>query len=280
MSEFETPEPKEGLQGIKIPKPPTLSGDGINRNESKIDNWSKKVNDYLRLAKIPTINQPAVITYFLEGSAEELYYTKRDEAKNNQNELDLEEFFKYLTTYLVPSTKINNYWKQWNNIRQVKDGKVDRISNTVIEITIKAAKLGEDIWVGARIQKLLYAVHSKLREKLEPEVTERTEKDLPNIIQRAEMVDSILYQTGVYKSKGDSRDRQPRTAALNQPNQNNWNSKPNYGNRKKLSPQEMSNLRTQKKCFFCKELDILSTTAINARTKTRTERSIGQHAHK
>jgi len=42
MSAFETPEPEEGLRGIKIPKPPTLSGDGNHRNESRVDNWIKK----------------------------------------------------------------------------------------------------------------------------------------------------------------------------------------------------------------------------------------------
>jgi len=61
MSSIETPEPEEELRATKIPKPPTLSEDSNNRKESRVDNWIKKVKDNLRLAKIPTINQPSVI---------------------------------------------------------------------------------------------------------------------------------------------------------------------------------------------------------------------------
>jgi len=64
MSVFKILEPEKGLQGIKIPKPPTLSGDSNNRTESRVDNSIKKVRDYLKLATIPTINQPAVIADF------------------------------------------------------------------------------------------------------------------------------------------------------------------------------------------------------------------------
>jgi len=51
-TEFQTPEPEVGLQGIKIPKPPTLTGDGNNRTEIKVEAWIHKVNDFFRLARV------------------------------------------------------------------------------------------------------------------------------------------------------------------------------------------------------------------------------------
>jgi len=64
-----------------------------------------------------------MILYFLEGTVEDFYYTKRKEARRQGHGMDLDEFVKGLTVFLVQPARINDYWKQWNNIRRVNDTK-------------------------------------------------------------------------------------------------------------------------------------------------------------
>jgi hypothetical protein len=251
---FETPGPETGFKATKIPTPKTLKGNSDDRNPAKIEAWIDEVKDYFILSETPKKNQATVLQYFLEDTAKEFYRTKRKEANAKGEELDVNQFLEDIQRYLISSTRIGDYWKQWNNIFQVKGDKTQRISDVAIEIQKVATQLGTDVGAGPKIQKFLDAMHPQLRRVVEPTIDKRTESEWPDIVKLAERQDAVLYQTGTYKkSDGTSKYRQPRTAALDRPNANNWRPNPKKNNRKTLSFQEKKDLQAQKKCYFCKK---------------------------
>jgi hypothetical protein len=63
---------------FKVPKPRTYTGDNGDREASTLDAWIQKLNDYLELSGIhENKNKILVMQYFLSGTAEEFYHTKR-----------------------------------------------------------------------------------------------------------------------------------------------------------------------------------------------------------
>jgi hypothetical protein len=87
-----TPKPKEKqpeltttaettpamTEQFKVPKPRIYTGDNGHREASAIDAWIQKLKDYLKLSGIQdNENKVLVMQYFLGGTAEEFYHTKR-----------------------------------------------------------------------------------------------------------------------------------------------------------------------------------------------------------
>ena len=175
--------------------------------------WIKGIQDYYQLVNLPKANQAAVLQYSLEKTALEIYNTKRDEANRQGNELDVDTFLKELQAYLVPSTRNNTYWRDWNNISQMKGGRPKRISEVAITIEKLATRLGNSIRPGAKIQKLLDAMHPQLRKAIKSGIDDRTDTEWPKIVKLAEQHDNVLYDTETY-SKEDRTYHYPKTAAL------------------------------------------------------------------
>ena len=130
-------------------------------------------------------------------------------------ELDFGGFLKYLKSYFVPSTHVNNFWKTWNEISQVKQSKIARISGTAIEIRNITKRLGTGVGV-ERIQKFLDVMHPELRFQVESGVTEGAEEAWIKLVRIAERKDLAIYQAGKYaRSRAEKPLQQASSSAIN-----------------------------------------------------------------
>jgi hypothetical protein len=106
-----------------------------------------------------------------------------------------------------------------------------------------------------KIQKFLVSMHDIFRAQVEPLITERKEDNWPEIKALAEKYDSVFYQGKQYKETNQSNgQRQPKTAAMERPkfiNKRN-NARSTNTNRKKMGSEEVTRLRNEGRCFFCK----------------------------
>ena len=100
---------------FKPPKPRIYIGNGNDRDPAVFDAWKDEVMDYLLLAKIPEENHIAVIQYLVSDTARDYYVTTR-KGITEANPLTAEELLKGRKEHVVPSTHVNQYWKQWDKI--------------------------------------------------------------------------------------------------------------------------------------------------------------------
>jgi hypothetical protein len=226
------------VETFKVPKPRTYTGDNGDRDATTLDAWIQKLKDYLKLSNVQDDeNKVLVMQYFLEGTAEEFYHTKR--LANAVTTIDFDQLLTDLRAHIVPSTEINRYWDDWYKINQVRNGRVDRITTTAISMEKAAARLGQAITNAVKIQRFLDAMHPKLRYAVEPDIQDRSKADWNEVKQLAERKDAALFQADRY-------DRSPQW-------QNNSN---NYGRGRqfqRLTDDEKAQLQNDRKCFYCKK---------------------------
>ena len=86
--------------------------------------------DYYALTEIPSSTQIQALGYFVNNTAKDYYFTTR----NKHSDITLEQMLDGRKKHIIPSTHRNTYWKQWDAIHQIKNGKVQRIGNVAIEI--------------------------------------------------------------------------------------------------------------------------------------------------
>jgi hypothetical protein len=120
-------------------------------------------------------------------------------------DLNLEEFLKQLRNHIVPATEESRKWEKWNNIKQVQpDGTIQKITDVAVDIESTAWKLGASIGPGAKVQRLLDAMHPILKRAVEPQI-KREDRIEPerwdSIVANAELQDDILYSTKAYDAK-------------------------------------------------------------------------------
>jgi hypothetical protein len=273
---------------FKVPKPRTYTGDNGDREASTLDAWIQKLNDYLELSGIHENNHKIlVMQYFLSGTAEEFYHTKRLANKT----IDFEQFLTDLRKHIISSTDVNRYWDDWYKISQVRNGRVDRITATAIRMEKVAARLGESITNAVKIQRFLDAMHPELRYAVEPDIQDRSKASWDDVKQLAEWKDAALFQAGRYGRSQPSGPRQShqQTSNANAPQWRNssnanapqWRNTPQWGNSyssnanapqwrpsnngtpgrgnsgkssfKQLTDNEKAQLRKDRKCFYCKK---------------------------
>ena len=75
-----------------------------------------------------------------------------------------------LRQHVVPSTHVNEYWKQWESISQVRNGRVQRIGLTAIEIDKLAQRIPGGVNSATRLQTFLASMHPELRLRVEPNI--------------------------------------------------------------------------------------------------------------
>ena len=119
-----------GRYSFKPPKPRTNSGAGQDKDPEVFEQWKQEVLDYYALTEILPSTQNQVLGYFVSGTAKDYYFITR----NKQTDITLEEMLDGLKRYVIPLTLRNTYWKQWDAIHQIKNGKVQQISNVAIDI--------------------------------------------------------------------------------------------------------------------------------------------------
>jgi hypothetical protein len=91
------------VEKFKAPKPNTYSGDNADRDAAKLDTWIQKVKDYLALSGVnDEQNKILVLQYFLSGTSEELYHTKRLDGISS-----IENFLTKLKAHIIPTTEVN-----------------------------------------------------------------------------------------------------------------------------------------------------------------------------
>jgi hypothetical protein len=273
---------------FKVPKPRIYTGDNGDREASAIDAWIQKLKDYLKLSGIQdNENKVLVMQYFLGGTAEEFYHTKR--LANKTTTIDFEQFMTDLRDHIVPSTDVNRHWEDWYKIQQVRNGRVDRINTTAIRMEKVAARLGEEITNTVKIQRFLDAMHPELRYAVEPDIPNRSKAVWDDVKKLAERKDAALFQAGRYgrnqpsgqrynqqssnanapqwRNSSNSNAPQWRNAPqwqnsyssnANAPNWRSNNGTPGRGNSgktsfKRLTDNEKAQLRKDRKCFYCKK---------------------------
>jgi hypothetical protein len=177
---------------FKVPKPRTYTGDNDDRDATTLDAWIQKLKDYLELSGIhENKNKVLVMQYFLEGTAEDFYHTKRLASTT----LNFDQLLTDLRAHIVPSTEINRYWDDWYKINQVRNGGVDRINTTAIHV---AARLGQAITNAVKIQRFLDDMHPELRYAVEPDIQDCSKADWNEVKQLAERKDAALFQANRY----------------------------------------------------------------------------------
>jgi hypothetical protein len=128
-----------------------------------------------------------------------------------------------------------------------------------VEIESTAWKLGANIGPGAKVQKLLDAMHPILKRAVEPH-NKREDQIYPerwdSIVEDAELQDDILYSTQAYDAKREKiTGTKPKTGALESTNRNNWQpKKPKWQNSNRKQGTFGNNPTTKKAgktCFYC-----------------------------
>jgi hypothetical protein len=243
------------VEKFKAPKPNVYSGDNAERDAAKLDTWTQKVKDYLALSGVTDEQDKIlVLQYFLSGTAEEFYHTKRLEGISS-----LKDFLTELKAHIIPATEINRYWDDWYKISQVRNGRVERINNTAIRLEKVAARLGTAINNQVKIQRFLDAMHPELRYAVEPEVKDRSTAAWKDVKELANRKDDGLFQAGRYgRNQSADRTRQPHSSnATFQPSGQARPYTPGRPNNnkqvKRLTDNEKAQLRREKKCFYCKK---------------------------
>jgi hypothetical protein len=221
---------------FKVPKPRTYTGDNDDRDATTLEAWIQKLKDYLELSGIhENKNKVLVMQYFLEGTAEDFYHTKRLASTT----LNFDQLLTDLRAHIVPSTEINRYWDDWYKINQVRNGGVDRINTTAIHMEKVAARLGQAITNAVKIQRFLDAMHPELRYAVEPDIQDRSKADWNEVKQLAERKDAAIFQA----------DRYDRSQQW----QNNSNNHGRGRQFQRLTDDEKAQLRNDRKCFYCKK---------------------------
>jgi hypothetical protein len=197
---------------FKVPKPRTYIGDNGDRDASTLDAWIQKLNDYLELSGIhENKNKIHVMQYFLSGTAEEFYHTKRLANKT----IDFEQFLTDLRKHIISSTDVNRYWDDWYKISQVRNGRVDRITATAIRMKKVAARLGEAITNAVKIQRFFDAMHPELCYAVEPDIQVCSKASWDDVKQLAERKDAALFQAERYGRSQPSGPRQSHQQSSN-----------------------------------------------------------------
>ena len=104
---------------FKPPKPRTYTGVGQDQDPEVFEQWKLEVLDYYALTNIPPSTQIQALVYFISNTAKDYYFTTR----NKQTDITLEQILDGLKKHVIPSTHRKTYWKQWDAIHQIKNGK-------------------------------------------------------------------------------------------------------------------------------------------------------------
>jgi hypothetical protein len=256
----QTPGFEQSYSGYRVPKPHTFTGKGDNEDGTNIDSWIREVKSHFNLAKTPEKDHPETLQFWLEGRAKDFYWAKRLPLLAKGKDLNLDEFLKQLRKHIVPATEESRKWEKWNNIKQVQpDGTIQKITDVAVDIESTAWKLGTSIGPGAKVQKLLDAMHPILKRAVEPQM-KREDRIEPerwdSIVENAELQDDILYSTKAYDAKREKvTGTKPKTAALESTNRNNWQPrKPKWQNSNRKQGTFGNNPTTKKggkTCFYC-----------------------------
>jgi hypothetical protein len=226
----QTPGIEQSYSRYRVPKPRTFTGAGNNEDGDTIDSWIREVKSHLNLAKTPEKDHPETLQFWLGGRAKDYYWAKRQPLLDKEKDLNLNEFLKQLRKYIVPATEESRKWARWNDIKQVQpDGTIQKITDVAVDIESTAWKLGVSIRPGAKVQKLLDAMHLILKRAVEPQIKREDRIDperWDSIVVNAELQDDILYPTKAYDAKREKvTGTKPKTAALESTNRNNWQPK-------------------------------------------------------
>ena len=250
----ETSMAPEASGKFKPPKPRIYSGKGKDTKEHVFRQWRTEVTDYMKLMNVPTDQQVITLGYFVSDTAKDYYQTKRED----NEAITIKEMLDGLKKHVVPSTQGNNYWNEWNAIKQIEGNRTKRIGLVAIDIERVARCIAEgkqgQIGEGVKLQKLLDAMHPDLRFQVEPAIN-KSNFDWTEVVQTAEKYDDALFQMGKYKRLGRDAESsatrphqpQPRNQKPNQPK--NFQKKqwpPRKGNE-----QQYQQRKKNKECYFC-----------------------------
>jgi hypothetical protein len=216
-----TPGPTTG--NFKPPKPRIYSGDNNDRDASTLEAWIETLKDYITLSNITDDTlKLRVMQYFLSGTAEDFYHTKRREP-----DITFDLMLAKLKEYLIPSTAINKYWKDWHRIYQTKNGLTRPINEVAIQIEKLAYRIGSAINEQIKIQKFLDSMHPELQLAVESDIEDRGTATWENVKKLAERKDAGLFQARKYgRTQDGSKQQYSSNANITQrknnlPNQRN-----------------------------------------------------------
>ena len=242
---------------FKPPKPRTYSGKGKDTKEHIFRQWRTEVTDYFDLMRIPQDKQLVTLGYFVSDAAKDFYQTKRED----NGKITVEGMLDGIKKHCIPSTQGNNYWNEWNAIKQVDGNKTRRIGLVAIDIERVSRCIAEgkqgNIGEGVKLQKFLDAMHPDLRFQVEPAINKQ-DFEWTDVVQRAEKYDEALFQMGKYKRTG--KETESNAIQPYQPHQRNQKKpyKPqNTTPQKKQWPPRRGNDRQyqQRKkdnqCYYC-----------------------------
>jgi predicted aspartyl protease len=226
---------------LKIPTPKKFSGEGDDLKPEAFDRWYNSVQLYLRLSGVSTSADGGGNYWILytEGRAQEAAFQAAEHFGENMTKSDV---VGYLRERFQSSKQKDDVYKQFHEVRQVKDGKIQKISIVITDLLMYRSRLPEDtISDYAFIQQFLGCMHPRLREDVEAFYDDT--ESIKSTCTHAERLDAIHRRTGAYgKEKHDRRtfDTTPPRKESNQ--------KP----KKKFNNSTQSKERKEKgACFTC-----------------------------
>ena len=185
---------------FKPPKPRPYTGIVQDKDPEVFEQWKQELLDYYAQTNIPPSTQIQALGYFVSYTAKDYYFTTR----NKQTDITLEQMLNGLKKHVIPSTHMNTYWKQWDAIHQIKNGKAQRIGNVAIEIDKIAQRLGGKISDDTKLQNFLDVMHKELRYAIEPNLDKDNFK-WEDVVSLAEKHDDSLWQVQKYGHQGTKK---------------------------------------------------------------------------
>ena len=223
------------MKTFKPPKPKIFSGEDQDTDPAVFDAWKNEVIDYLHLLGIEDDKTKVTILQYLVCNTAKDYYTTRREGQTRFHPLTLNNILDGLRQHVVPSTHGNEYWKQWERISQMHDGRIIPIGLIAIEIDRLTFRIGE-IGKQFKLHRFLSAMHPELRLQVEPTIN-KADFVWADVVQRAERDDDALRQAGKYgHEEPQQQKQQPGSRKNNDEEQDNNN----YGKHE-----------DDRTCFYC-----------------------------
>ena len=172
------------------------------------------------------------------------------------------------------------YWKQWESISQIRNGRVQQIELTAIEIDKLAQRIPEGVNSATRLQKFLASMHPELRLRVKPNI-DKDNFDWKEVVKQAEKDDDALYQAGKYpKQKG-----YPSSNAIQVHKGNTKGQQKNQPPQEKKWPKRQMDekLYQERKangtCYFCGKTGHMISQC-NARKKQEENKGKGKGGNK
>ena len=175
------------------------TGQGLDKDPAVFEQWRQEVTDFFDLSNADEEDHLRMIQYFVSGIAKEYYQIRMKQIEDNP--ISAEDMLEGIKQRVVPSNYVNEYWRQWDEVSQNRNGRIQRVREVACEIDKIAERLGNEI-IGDHIKlhRFLGAMHLELRRKVELDI-DRSNFVWADVVDRAEKFDEATRNYHTHQKK-------------------------------------------------------------------------------